>query len=266
MKEGDILFYKTKGDNDWIGIFDHISDERYPGVFNKVALTEDGHMYTPIREYVERGSYGLCRLEDLQGFRAANPDEIQLLESVLEKNGYHYDEWSKKLKKGPKKPEFKYGDFIYCKTVQDYEWLSIFRGNSPDEILSLVDYDPKDKAFYTSPEYPSGRLVCHTQVKECRLMTPEEKQTLIDALARQGYTWNEEKWELEVLKKEHEFKPFEKVLVRDRDTNPWHADLFGYVEEDNGINYKVRTISSWYKQCIPYEGNEKLLGTTDKPE
>lgn len=60
----------------------------------------------------------------------------------------------------------------------------------------------------------------------------------------------------------HQFKPFDKVLVRDRDDDEWVCDFFSHIEEGN-LYYCVGT---WFKQCIPYEGNEHLLGTTNKPE
>lgn len=59
-----------------------------------------------------------------------------------------------------------------------------------------------------------------------------------------------------------EFKPFDKVLVRDRDEQEWECSLFSHIDEE-GLYYCV---SSWWFQCIPYEGNEHLLGTTNKPE
>lgn len=60
----------------------------------------------------------------------------------------------------------------------------------------------------------------------------------------------------------HQFKPFDKVLVRDRDTDEWECNLFSRIDEE-GLYYCV---SSWWMQCIPYEGNEHLLGTSNKPE
>lgn len=56
----------------------------------------------------------------------------------------------------------------------------------------------------------------------------------------------------------HEFKPFDRVLVRDGNDDPWRIQLYSHPYEDfhaclNGVHW----------QCIPYEGNERLLGTTD---
>lgn len=63
-------------------------------------------------------------------------------------------------------------------------------------------------------------------------------------------------------KQETELKPFDKVLVRDEDDDEWVCDIFSHIDEDN-LYYCVGT--RW-QQCIHYEGNEHLLGTTNKPE
>ena len=57
-------------------------------------------------------------------------------------------------------------------------------------------------------------------------------------------------------------KPFDKVLVRNRDTNKWTISLFSH---SNGLGiYKYSCINdSGYVLCIPYEGNEHLMGKTD---
>lgn len=60
----------------------------------------------------------------------------------------------------------------------------------------------------------------------------------------------------------HQFKPFDKVLVRDRNDGKWGCDFFSHIAEDN----RYICIHSWWKQCIPYEGNEHLLGTTNNPK
>jgi uncharacterized Fe-S cluster protein YjdI len=61
---------------------------------------------------------------------------------------------------------------------------------------------------------------------------------------------------------DHQFKPFDRVLVRDRNDGEWGCDFFSHIAEDN----RYICIHSWWKQCIPYEGNEHLLNTTNKPE
>lgn len=58
-------------------------------------------------------------------------------------------------------------------------------------------------------------------------------------------------------------KPFEsRVLVRDYDNQIWIPTFFGKRLEDNS-NCSYLTTNGCYKYCIPYEGNEHLLGTTN---
>ena len=60
--------------------------------------------------------------------------------------------------------------------------------------------------------------------------------------------------------KEYQFKPFEKVLVRDSYEDEWRASFFSHIRK--GLSRYVTTGLVW-KFCIPYEGNENLLGTTN---
>ena len=58
-----------------------------------------------------------------------------------------------------------------------------------------------------------------------------------------------------------EFKPKDWVLVRDDDDGKWNLSIFSHKD---GNMYRCCGI--WWLQCIPYEGNEALIGTTDAPE
>lgn len=60
------------------------------------------------------------------------------------------------------------------------------------------------------------------------------------------------------------FKPFDKVLTRDTEDSEWACDMFSHMSDDT--RYPYQTITGVYKYCIPYEGNEALLGTTDSPK
>lgn len=64
----------------------------------------------------------------------------------------------------------------------------------------------------------------------------------------------------------YNFKPFDKVLVRDAEDEHWLASLYSHHREDktNGYNY-VMVDGVGYRCCIPYEGNEHLVGTTNSP-
>lgn len=57
----------------------------------------------------------------------------------------------------------------------------------------------------------------------------------------------------------HEFKPFDKVLVRNTNTN-WFPSLFS-CKELTGYRIVGGELCDY---CIPYEGNEHLVGTTNQ--
>jgi len=58
---------------------------------------------------------------------------------------------------------------------------------------------------------------------------------------------------------DHKFEPYQKVLARDS-IGVWRAKFFSNYTEDN--KYFCTDDMEW-EMCIPYEGNEHLLGTTD---
>ena len=61
----------------------------------------------------------------------------------------------------------------------------------------------------------------------------------------------------------HQFKPFDKVLVRDIDTQLWKCGMFSHYAKDE--TYKYECVGSVYAQCIPYNENTAHLIGTNKP-
>lgn len=76
-----------------------------------------------------------------------------------------------------------------------------------------------------------------------------------------GGKYNPETLQVEPVKPECPFKPFDKVLVGNYDNTVWFANYFSHYKDNNGYHYAC--IDDSYIFCIPYEGNEHLLGTTD---
>ena len=97
---------------------------------------------------------------------------------------------------------------------------------------------------------------------DVKYATEEEKQQLFSALEKEGKAWDSEKKQIVDLKPKIELKPFDKVLVRDRKSDYWRANLFCYIDE-NGY---FRCVYTNWAYCIPYAGNEQLLGTTKDVE
>jgi hypothetical protein len=81
------------------------------------------------------------------------------------------------------------------------------------------------------------------------------------------YIKNQDDWELVPDKFDiTTLKPFEsRVLVR-TGNRKWVAAFYGHYDKDSSLNSYLSYCvvgGSWYEQCIPYEGNEHLLNTTD---
>ena len=108
------------------------------------------------------------------------------------------------------------------------------------------------------------------KISSIRYATEEEKQILFDAIKANGYRWNVETKTLEKLielKPKFDITtlvPFEsKVLVRDKNTDKWKSSFWGFYDIDNAMNYPYECCGNSFAQCIPYEGNEHLFGTTN---
>ena len=56
------------------------------------------------------------------------------------------------------------------------------------------------------------------------------------------------------------FEPFHNVLVRNHDKEIWAVSLFSHIER---YQMRFHCMNGEFLQCVPYEGNEYLLGTTD---
>lgn len=61
------------------------------------------------------------------------------------------------------------------------------------------------------------------------------------------------------------FQPFQKVLAKDSEKgifDTWHCCLFSHTSKEG----KYFTSSGMWDECIPFEGNEHLVGTKDDPK
>lgn len=157
-----------------------------------------------------------------------------------------------------KQIEFKNGDVLFVKCDKQ-DFIEIF--NYSKKNGDLYDHASLDTA--TQDLDISGKYrICKDEIVEIRPATEEEKQKLFDALAKENKAWDAEKKQIVDLKPKVEMKPFDKVLVRDSESDKWRANFFGYIDKDK---YYHCVYANWV-YCIPYEGNEHLLGTTKDVE
>ena len=155
-----------------------------------------------------------------------------------------------------KQSEFKDGDILVAEEDNYYDKV-IFIAAIKDDIVSKALINVRYEDYEVNyNEYRFGRN------RNLRLATDSEKKQLFSALTKEGKYWDTEKKQVMDLK-EHQFKPFEKVLVRDSYEDKWRASFFSNIRESYA---KYVTTGLVWKFCIPYEGNEHLLGTTNNVE
>ena len=158
-----------------------------------------------------------------------------------------------------KQPEFKDGDIVVTDAVPDMYYskcIFILKGD-----LCTKDSKVHSYVFYNISNNHISFDVVDTIIRdrEIRLATNPEKLQLFGMLTKEGKYWDSANKQIVDLK-EYQFKPFEKVLVRDSYEDEWRASFFSNIRE--GYSKYVTTGLVW-KFCIPYEGNEHLLGTTN---
>lgn len=151
-------------------------------------------------------------------------------------------------------PEFKDGDIV-CISGMGYLAYG---------IVKSIDNSSKKLEYYVLNDMSTLKFGdwLSFEDKQIQPITETQQIILFDALAKKNKAWDSDKKVIVDLKPKVEFKPFDKVLVRDNEDDIWEVSLFGYKDElyyrcDNGI--------PWI-QCIPYDGNEHLLGTTNNVE
>lgn len=118
-----------------------------------------------------------------------------------------------------------------------------------DDYVTIIAYVDKYSTFRTG----GHMLLDYIPASE------DMKKKFFDAMDKAGYTWDGET----LKKKECQFKPFDKVLVRDTESDKWECTFYSHF--DSKRSYPHSTTSGMYVMCIPFEGNEHLVGTTKNP-
>lgn len=95
-----------------------------------------------------------------------------------------------------------------------------------------------------------------------KLASVTDRNKLFSVLTKRGYKYDKEQHKL--IKQE--FKPFDKVLVRDYIDEKWILSIFGCYEDEVDADFPYVCLNGRYCYCIPYEGNEYLLNTSKSPK
>lgn len=159
------------------------------------------------------------------------------------------------------------GDAAKCYETEDDLLLEeqVFEdGDIVTNEKDIAIYKDKDKCYCGISEQGCLAIDAFFYYKVItRLATEEEKKKLFNALVKEGKSWNADMKRIEDIVPKCELKPFDRVLVRDGNDREWMCNIFSNFCSSSDFPYEC-LFEEW-KQCIPYEGNEELLGTNKTP-
>lgn len=168
-----------------------------------------------------------------------------------------------------KQTEFKDGDVVVTDAVPSLYYskcIFILKGdfNTGESCAnSYIFYNINNNDFCFD--------VLDTEIRDrnIHLATEEEKLILFDALAKKGKAWDAEKKLVVDLKTKCEFKPMDLCLMKyigKYNNRGWELCQYAYTEHRVSSSGEQRDFyhavgGEIYAECIPYKGNEHLLGT-----
>lgn len=125
-----------------------------------------------------------------------------------------------------------------------------------NETNSLEKY--KFKKGDTIQDKVTKQIYTIYDIEHDKYKVKENIQCYLFAEYQNEYELYQEKFDITTL------KPYDKVLVRYFDDSVWKPSLFSHLDVGlkNGT-HKFAIIGTSAPQCIPYEGNEHLVGTTN---
>ena len=164
----------------------------------------------------------------------------------MAKAGYRWNTDTLKLEKI--ESEFKEGD-VYINKEGDLYLL----------ICKIAKDIGKAAILYANGDFIAEAAFTITS-DGLALAKSSDRNKLFSFLIRKGYKYDKVQHN---VKKQY-FKPFDRVLVRNNNTDSWKADIYLGYDENNPFPYICTRTS--YSICIPYEDNEYLLGTINYPE
>lgn len=240
-KKGDVL---VSEDGTAHLIFEKFTDDTYTTFIGKYHYANNDY-------YVSECDSAITDLYTLETENSAQT----YINTIEERLGGKLNRESLEIEKA--QSEFKDGDIV----ISDVGTIVLVRGIS---LTRKIYYHAYMRNEYTYINQVEGEFFSRiSRIK--RFATDSEKQQLFDALAKKGKTWDAEKKQIVDLKPKVELKPFDNVLVRHQKTEEWRANIFSHTDKtDEYLDYVC--VNGRWEFCIPYEGNESLLGTTKDVE
>ena len=265
FKDGDVVSISKSPKDTWIGIFKQ---------YNKTSFESHCSLST-IGDFCSEG----FKNHTLIGLRLATEEEKQKLFDAIKDNGYKWNPETKTLEKLIESNEDVTNKDVNDKIVMSGIYFD--REYYADEVeLHLNNYEieirnGKTYAIFKNKEtkIPKPKFNIGDRIKEKESDYISGVITNIDPDYFYKVEYEEggvsyinikfqDKWELVPNKFDiTTLKPFDKVLYRQNDRDTWISHL--YSNYTKNINTHILLGCVVAKQCVPYEGNEHLLGTTN---
>ena len=243
-KKGDIL---VSNDGKCKVIFERFDDDTYTSFVGKYYVECYGKN-DELQDYEEE-HYG-----DTVNYTKESEEAAQTyINTIEERLGGKLNHETLEIENA--QPEFKDGDIVAL-VVRKCTHIAIFQSIQEAYIGFHAVLCQNDELLLEEPFREDVGDI------ELRLATDSEKKQLFSALEKEGKAWDSDKKVIVDLNPNIELKPFDRVLVRDFEDQAWQVSLFSYKDSDS---YYCCNGCSWDK-CIPYIGNESLLGTTKDVE
>ena len=246
---GCVLLFPSKEMRDW-SKFSWKRGDVLAGAFGALCIFEKwaNADYTKFdSRFVTQKNRGTT-FETEDWYKVTNKAVIkQYISDIEEDNGGKLNLTTLVIEKPKKKPVFESGKlYVFNEEDEDGELTIIGKLIGKNEIEDTLtfgnQYEIENEKFVTDQAFDLS-ISIHEELREA---TEGEAITFQEAYA----IW-------EKSNKQPAFKPFDKGLVRDSESDKWRANLFGYIDKDE---YYHCVYANW-AYCIPYIGNESLLGT-----
>ena len=179
------------------------------------------------RTFFLNSAQGLIQKNEINISRLATEEEKQKLFDAIKANGYKWNAEKKELEKLIE-PKFKVGDRIKHRLTGDvYKVLFVLLNGYGGGVYDVAVTNEIGKS--------------------------------IDIKEQDSYELVPNKFDINTL------NPFDKVLARHDKDNKWCGSFFSHIDKEHHSHcYKhVTTAGKSYPYCIPYEGNQHLIGTTN---
>lgn len=159
-------------------------------------------------------------------------------------------------------PDGHYGDIVDFRLATEEEKQKLFdaikengyKWNSETKTLEKL-IEPKFELGDSIRMKGTSAIYVVTEIREgCYIL--DDKDIYLTFKTQDDWELVPNKFDITTL------KPFDKVLVRGDIGQKWTINFFGFI--DNYKKFPFECLGRSVTQCIPYEGNEHLLGTNNE--